>query len=54
MYITAGEIEIWHNSERVIHVTGLIFRRDANDARFRGVHFQTFFGGSYRFPSQCV
>lgn len=42
---TDGEIELFVNGESVIHATGLTLRTQASSV-FRGVHFQTFFGGS--------
>lgn len=43
--IADGEIELWVNGESVIHATGLTIRTQAESV-VRGVHFQTFFGGS--------
>jgi hypothetical protein len=40
-----GELELWVNGKSVIHATGLQLRTQAATL-FRGVHFQTFFGGS--------
>lgn len=40
-----GELELFVNGVSVIHATGLIIRQQATSV-FRGVHFQTFFGGS--------
>ncbi|EJD35383.1 hypothetical protein AURDEDRAFT_130652 [Auricularia subglabra TFB-10046 SS5] len=40
-----GELELWVNGESVIHATGLSIRVD-NATTFRGIHAQTFFGGS--------
>ncbi|KZV89142.1 hypothetical protein EXIGLDRAFT_721627 [Exidia glandulosa HHB12029] len=40
-----GEIELFVNGVSVIHATGLTIRSQAESV-FRGVHFQTFFGGS--------
>ncbi|KAF8583064.1 polysaccharide lyase family 14 protein [Ramaria rubella] len=40
-----GIIQIWVNGTTVIHVTGLQMR-NTSDSVFRGMHFQTFFGGS--------
>lgn len=40
-----GELELWANGKSVIHATNLTIRSDGAST-FRGVHFQTFFGGS--------
>lgn len=40
-----GELELWVNGKSVIHATGLSIRAD-NATTFRGIHAQTFFGGS--------
>ncbi|KZV97378.1 hypothetical protein EXIGLDRAFT_379233 [Exidia glandulosa HHB12029] len=40
-----GELELWADGKSVIHATNLTIRTDAAST-FRGVHFQTFFGGS--------
>ncbi|EJD36093.1 hypothetical protein AURDEDRAFT_74614 [Auricularia subglabra TFB-10046 SS5] len=42
---TDGEIELWVDGKSVIHATGLAIRSSASST-FRGVHCQTFFGGS--------
>ncbi|KAH7100103.1 hypothetical protein BKA62DRAFT_264426 [Auriculariales sp. MPI-PUGE-AT-0066] len=40
-----GELELWVDGKSVLHATGLQIRTQAESV-FRGVHFQTFFGGS--------
>lgn len=42
---TDGEIELWVDGKSVIHATGLSIRSSLSST-FRGVHCQTFFGGS--------
>ncbi|RDB20738.1 hypothetical protein Hypma_012163 [Hypsizygus marmoreus] len=39
-----GEIQLWFDGVEVISVKGLTFRESA-EARIKGMHFQTFFGG---------
>lgn len=43
--VANGELELWVNGKSAIHATGLILRTQAESV-VRGVHFQTFFGGS--------
>lgn len=39
-----GELQVWVEGQCVIHADGLLFR-DTVDAKIKGLHFQTFFGG---------
>jgi hypothetical protein len=52
-----GEIELYVDGKSVISVSGLILRdQEGADARIKGMHFETFFGGtvtSYRLVSQA-
>jgi len=40
-----GEIEVFINGVSVLKAIGVTIRKDGNTV-FRGIHFQTFFGGS--------
>jgi len=40
-----GALQVWVNGTTVVHVTGLSFRNSSSSV-FKGMHFQTFFGGS--------
>ena len=41
-----GKIQIWINGTTVLHVEGLQLRNSSASV-FRGMHFQTFFGGAF-------
>jgi hypothetical protein len=42
-----GEIELYVDGKSVISVSGLILRdQEGADARIKGLHFETFFGGT--------
>jgi len=43
--VANGEIDIWVNGDKVICITGIVIRENA-DTVVRGAHFQTFFGGN--------
>lgn len=43
--ILVGEIDVYVDGKNVISVGGLVFREDV-ESKVKGMHFQTFFGGT--------
>lgn len=46
--IWTGEIDVFVDGKNVISVRGLVFREDS-ESKVKGMHFQTFFGGTSTF-----
>jgi hypothetical protein len=51
IYIS-GKIQIWINGTTVLHVEGLQMRNSSASV-FKGIHFQTFFGGAFYLYLRC-
>ena len=53
--VHTGEIELYVDGESVVCVSGLILRDEKSaDAKIKGMHFQTFFGGTAGQPTYLM